>query len=84
MFSGSCSRYDNQDSNPAPTNGGHLRSRIQEEAHMGTSALCDAGSHQPVVALDCFYPVPARQYVVLNHLEVADFIKQYINKLILY
>ena len=70
MFSGSCPQHDNRDSNPAHTNWGHLRSRIQEEALMGTSALCDVGSHQPLMGLDCLYPVTAPQYVVPNHLEV--------------
>ena len=50
MVSGSSSRYEDKGSNP----GGHLG------ALMGTSALCDEGTHQPVVALDCLHPVTGR------------------------
>ena len=38
---------------------------------MGTSALCDVGTHQPVVALDCLYPVTGRFNVVSNRLEIC-------------
>ena len=41
------------------TTGGHLRSRVQVGALMGTSALFDEGA-QPVVVLDCLYPINGR------------------------
>ena len=37
---------------------------------MGTSVLRDVGTHQPVVASDCLYPVTWQQYVVPNRLEL--------------
>ena len=44
-------RSDDRGLNPAPTTGGHLRSQV---------ALCDVGTHQPVVTMDCLHLVTGR------------------------
>ena len=79
VFSGSSSRSDDRGSNPASTTGGHLRSRVRQGALIGTSALCDAGTHQPEVALDCL--LPSDQAVIssaqlLKSYLLADFIER--------
>ena len=53
---------------------------------MGTSALCDVGTHQLVVAMDLL--APSDRVVVcsakpLGSYLLADLIKRYMNKLIL-
>ena len=52
VVSGSSFWFEHLGSNPAVTTGGHLRSRVQKDVVIGTSALCDLKTHQPVVALD--------------------------------
>ena len=53
---------------------------------MGTSALCDVGTHQPVVAMDLL--APSDRAVIcgakpLGSYLLADLIKRHMNKLIL-
>ena len=52
---------------------------------MGTSALCDVGTHQPVTFLVCMH-VPGNWVVILycpplKSCLLADFIKQYMSQL---
>ena len=80
VVSGSSSQSDDRGSNPAPTTGGHLRSRVRSGAFMRCRYSSASGGYALLVPSDRAVICSAKP---LRNYLLADFITRYINKLIL-